>query len=62
MADTLKVIAENTSNINGGKVINMRYDDILAPPETRTQEEIVNNLKRKLKNGCNDPRSEVNPR
>ena len=51
VTDALKVIAENTAHANGGLTLNMRFADVISDeqPEERTEEEIINNLKEKLR-------------
>lgn len=49
VTDALKVIAENTSRINGGAYMNARFLDIIEPHiETRTSEEVIETIKDKL--------------
>lgn len=36
----LQFVTENTA-LNGGKYLNISYNDMLKPPDTRTGEEIV---------------------
>ena len=50
VTDALKTVTENTAKYAGGGYIQTRYIDIIAPPpeETRTGEEIVAQMKRKL--------------
>ena len=49
--DALKMIAENTSRLAGGTSPRLRYYDLIKPPikETRTSEEIIGNIRGKLK-------------
>lgn len=52
ITDALKVIAENTAHfVTGGQVLNIRYADIVSEekPEERTEEDIISNLKEKLR-------------
>lgn len=51
MTDALKIIAENTAKFAGGSVPKLRYKDIMdpKPEETRSPEDIVNNIKSKLR-------------
>jgi hypothetical protein len=50
ITDTLMYIAQNTANISGGKVPKNRFYEIMnrKPEETRTAQDIINNIKRKL--------------
>ena len=51
VTDTLKLIAENTAKIGQGSYIKARYYDIINPKpvDNRTEEEIVDHIKNKLK-------------
>lgn len=52
IADALKIISENTGKFFGGGYINIRYADLIdsKPKETKTADEIINNIKDKLIN------------
>ena len=54
VTEALKIISENTSKFFGGGYLNIRYTDILEninkPKETRTAEEIIENIRDKLIN------------
>lgn len=43
-------IAENTANASGGKAISTRFFNIInpKPEETRTAEDIINGIRKKL--------------
>lgn len=53
-ADALKAIADNTANLAGGgttlkdRLVNLMYDDLLPPEDTRTQDEIVADIWAKI--------------
>lgn len=49
--DCLRIIAENSARANGGKYIQMRYAEVIEPAkeETRTADEIISNIKEKLR-------------
>jgi metal-dependent amidase/aminoacylase/carboxypeptidase family protein len=51
IADCLKAIADNTANMYGGTTIRLRYADLISneKPETRTEEEVINDIKEKLR-------------
>lgn len=51
VTDALKAIADNTANYNGGSTLSMRYADIISEekPDERTEEEIINDIKGKLR-------------
>lgn len=50
VTDALKAIATNTSKAYGGVELNKRFIDVLEPHiEKRTANDIINNIKRKLK-------------
>lgn len=51
VTDTLKLIAENTAKFGQGSYIKARYYDIIHPKpvDNRTEKEIVNHIKNKLK-------------
>lgn len=53
VTDALKVIADNTAHIRGGgTTITARFADIITPKkpeEERTEEDIINGLKDKLR-------------
>jgi hypothetical protein len=57
ITDALKILTENTAKMYGGASLTMRYADIIdrKKPDNRTQEDIINGLKRKLTHGRNDP-------
>lgn len=46
----LRLIAENSAKLSGGSYIKMEYEDIIKPRkiETRTSEEIINDIRQKL--------------
>ena len=49
VADALKAICKNTSNLCGGEVIQRRYSEITAPKEpVRSEKEIIADMKKKL--------------
>lgn len=50
ITDTLMYIAQNTANIGGGKVPKIRFYEVMnqKPEETRTAQDIINNIKRKI--------------
>lgn len=49
VSDALKLIAENTSR-DGGKYMSMRFIDVIEPHvETRTADDIITNVKNKIK-------------
>lgn len=54
ITDTLKMIAENTSNFAGGKAPNMRWVDAMnslekpKEEEEKTAEEVIDHIKEKL--------------
>ena len=51
VTDTLRVITENTSKVQGGSYYKMRFADMLDSPkkEERTEEEVITNLMDKLR-------------
>lgn len=51
VTDVLRTISENTAKSVGGSYVKMRYLDIIDPPkqETRTAEEIIENIRNKLR-------------
>lgn len=51
MAEGIKSTVNNLANLCGGVKMTKSLSDILYPPkpETRTQEEVVSNIKAKLK-------------
>ena len=51
ITDSLKMIAENTAKAHGGSYLNSRFIDIIEPgkEETRTAEEVIDDLKEKLR-------------
>lgn len=53
ITDALKTIAENTAHIRGGgTILSMRYIEMITsqgPEEERTEEDVINNLKDKLR-------------
>lgn len=50
VAESLRIITENTSKFAGGSYINVKFADIINPPpaETRTGDEIIEHMKAKL--------------
>jgi hypothetical protein len=54
VTDSLRQITENTAKYGGGGYIKARYYDILhpKPEETRTAEEIVEHVTKRLKGGA----------
>jgi hypothetical protein len=63
ITDALKILTENTAKMYGGASLTKRYADIIdmsKPVETRTQEEIIDHIKRKLAHGSAGTRSENN--
>lgn len=50
VTDALKIITENTAKANGGSYLTGRYAELIEPKkeETRTAEEIINDLKEKM--------------
>lgn len=50
VTDALKIITENTSKYAGGSYMKARYFDVesLKPPETRTGNEIIAQMKTKI--------------
>jgi hypothetical protein len=51
VTESLRIIGENTAKYSGGSYIQMRYADMIEPKkeETRTANEIILNLKDKLR-------------
>ena len=51
VTDTLRLITENTSKVQGGAYIKMRFAELLEPPkkEERTEEEVITNIMDKLR-------------
>ena len=51
VTDALKVLTKNTANHAGSTYLTARYVGIIdtSKPETRTQEEIVERIRRKIK-------------
>lgn len=51
ISDVLRIISENTAKYSGGSYAKVRYLELIDPPkkETRTPEEIIKNIKEKLK-------------
>lgn len=51
VTDVLRTISENTAKSVGGSYVKMRYLDMIDPPkqETRTAEEIIENIRSKLR-------------
>lgn len=53
-ADALKAIADNTAHLAGGgatlkdRLVDLMYDDLLPPEDTRTQDEIVADIWAKI--------------
>ena len=53
MTDCARIVTENTAkSCNDGKYLSVRYHDIIDPPpeDTRTPQEIINNICNKLDN------------
>ena len=50
VTDALKIITENTSKYAGGSYMKARYFDVESPkpPETRTPDEIIGQMKTKI--------------
>lgn len=50
VSDALMYISQNTANYAGGKAMNKRLYDVInaKPEETRTAQDIINNIKKKL--------------
>lgn len=50
LTDALKVLSENTARFGGGSSMRLRYAEIIdrTPPDTRTPEEVIGNIKNKL--------------
>lgn len=50
VTDALKFIAENTARYAGGGYMKARYEDLIhpKPEDTRTAEEIIEHMKKKL--------------
>lgn len=51
VAEGIRICTENTSNMAGGSIMNMRFTDILHPHEKKpqkTSEEVISHLKNKL--------------
>lgn len=51
VTDALRIITENTSKANGGRYLQTRYADMFEPikEETRTANEVIIDLKEKLR-------------
>lgn len=51
VTDGLKIIAENTAHLVNGTVFNISYRDIINPKpvDTRTSEDIIDDIRSKLK-------------
>lgn len=47
VCDAIQIISENTANFNGGKVMSMRFADLMKPPETRTAQQIIDEVVKK---------------
>lgn len=47
VCDALQIISENTANFNGGKIMSMRFADLMKPPETRTAQQIIDEVIKK---------------
>lgn len=47
IADCVRLLTENTAKFGGGSYVNLRYEDIInpKPEETRSPEEVINNVK-----------------
>ncbi len=47
LAESLRLIGENTAKISGGRYLQVRWEDILhpKPEETRTPKEIIEKMK-----------------
>lgn len=50
VTDVLKIMLEDVARHMGGSYVQVRFADIMNPPkkETRTAEEVINNIKDKL--------------
>lgn len=50
VTDALMYISQNTANMAGGKALQKRFYEVLnpEPEETRTAQDIINNIKKKL--------------
>ena len=50
VTDALMYISQNTANVAGGKALQKRFYDVInaKPEETRTAQDIINNIKKKL--------------
>lgn len=51
MTDSLKASTENMADAFGGNVMTLRWADIYSPEETRTANEIISNIRNKIKEG-----------
>ena len=53
VTDCLRVLTENTAKYVQGNYVKMRYIEMIEPKpeETRTADEIINGIKKKLKGG-----------
>ena len=51
VTDGIKIITENTARYFGGRHFEARFIDVIEPPpeETRTSDEIVENIREKIK-------------
>ena len=55
VTDSLKIITANLANSIGGSEVNVRYYDMIhRRPETRSSEEIISDIKDKLKQAVED--------
>lgn len=55
VTDSLKIITANLANSIGGSEVNVRYYDMIhGRPETRSSEEIISDIKDKLKQAVED--------
>lgn len=53
LTDALKMIAENTARLGGGTMPTMRYYEVAhpAPVEKRTADEVISDIRKRLKGG-----------
>ena len=55
VTDSLKIITASLANSIGGSEVNVRYYDMIhRRPETRSSEEIISDIKDKLKQAVED--------
>lgn len=49
ITDSLRLSVNNFANQFGGNIVSMRYSDFFKSEETKTADEIIENIRKKLK-------------